>query len=140
MFHWLNVCNMKVYHRSGQTYMPETFLNIQQALSILKQMACSAMSECMDCNRVVKACLRQRILQYDSDISWLDWLRSDSFTMRLENKVVTGIPLLETTEHGELLLRDGYTAVLFAFALIDENLLSFKTDVNPLEAACLAYS
>ena len=120
--------------------MTETLLYVQQTLAIIKQMACSTMAQRMDSDGTVKAGLRQRILQYDSDISGFDGLGRDSSAMSLENEVVTGIPLLEALQHFELLFRDGYAAVLLAFALIDKNLLTVKTYINPLEAAGLAYS
>lgn len=60
--------------------------------------------------------------------------------MSKKYKVVTGKPLLEALQHFELLFRNGYDTILFAFALIDEDLLSLKTDVMPFEAASLAYS
>ena len=131
---------MKIDHRSSQTNMTETLLYVQQTLAILKQMACSTMAQRMDSDGTVKAGLRQRILQYDSDISGLDGLRSDSSAMSLENEVITGKPLLEDAQQEQQLCRDSHTAVLLALALIDEYLLAVKTDVIPLEATCLAHS
>lgn len=60
--------------------------------------------------------------------------------MRFKYKVITWEPLLEDAQQEKQLFRDGYDTVLLSLTLIDENLLAFKTDVNPLEAACLAYS
>ena len=129
---------MKIYHRSSQTNMTETLLYVQQTLAILKQMACSTMAQCMDSDGTVKAGLRQRILQYDSDISGFDGLGRDSSAMSLENEVITGEPLLENAQQEQQLCGDSYAAVLFAFSLIYEYLLAVKTDVIPLEAASLA--
>ena len=131
---------MKIYHRSRQTNMTETLLYVQQTLAILKQMACSTMAQRMDSDGTVKAGLRQRILQYDSDISGFDGLGRDSSAMSLENEVITGKPLLEDAQQEQQLCRDSHTAVLLALALIDEYLLAVKTDVIPLEATCLAHS
>ena len=70
--------------------------------------------------------------------------------MRFKYKVITWEPLLEDAQQEKQLFRDGYDTVLLSLTLIDENLLAFKilglakrqsrADVNPLEAACLAYS
>lgn len=60
--------------------------------------------------------------------------------MRLEDKVITEEPSLEALQHSELLFRNGYDTILLAFSLIDEDLLAFKTDVMPFEAASLAHS
>jgi hypothetical protein len=92
----------------------------------------------MDSDGTVKAGLRQRILQYDSDISGFDGLGRDSSAMSLENEVITGEPLLENAQQEQQLCGDSYAAVLFAFSLIYEYLLAVKTDVIPLEAASLA--
>ena len=129
---------MKIDHRSSQTNMTETLLYVQQTLAILKQMACCTMAQRMDSNGTVKAGLRQRILQYDSDISGFDGLGRDSSAMSLENEVITGEPLLENAQQEQQLCGDGYAAVLLAFALVYEYLLAVKTDVIPLEAASLA--
>ena len=139
---------MKIDHRSSQTNMTETFLYVQQTLAILKQMACSTMAQRMDSDGTVKAGLRQRILQYDSDISGFDGLGRDSSAMSLENEVITGEPLLENAQQEQQLCGDSYAAVLFAFSLIYEYLLAVKilglakrqgrADVIPLEAASLA--
>lgn len=129
---------MKIDHRSSQTNMTETLLYVQQTLAILKQMACSTMAQRMDSNGTVKAGLRQRILQYDSDISGFDGLGRDSSAMSLENEVITGEPLLENAQQEQQLCGDSYAAVLLAFSLIYEYLLAVKTDVIPLEAASLA--
>ena len=129
---------MKIDHRSSQTNMTETLLYVQQTLAILKQMACSTMAQRMDSDGTVKAGLRQRILQYDSDISGFDGLGCDSSAMSLENEVITGEPLLENAQQEQQLCGDSYAAVLLAFSLIYEYLLAVKTDVIPLEAASLA--
>jgi hypothetical protein len=131
---------MKINHGSRQTNMTETLLHIQQTLAILKQVACCTVTQGVNGDRMIEAGLCQGVLHNGAYISRLDRLRSYSFAMRLENKVVTGIPLLEALQHFDLLFRDGYAAVLLAFALIDKNLLTVKTYINPLEAACLAYS
>ena len=120
--------------------MSETLLYVQQALTVLKQMACCTMAQRMDSDGTVKAGLHQRILQNDGDISWLDGLRNNSLAMSLENEVITGEPLLEDTQQEQQLCGDGNASVFLAFALVDEDLLAFKTDVNPFEAASLAYS
>ena len=73
------------------------------------------------------------------DARKINMLRREIF-MSKKYKVVTGKPLLEALQHFELLFRNGYDTILFAFALIDEDLLSLKTDVMPFEAASLAYS
>ena len=140
MSHRFNVSNMKIDHGSGQAYMTEPLLHIQKTLAVLKQMGSRRMPQGMDGDGTVEAGLHQRILQYDSDISGLYGLRSNSFAMRLEDEVVTGEPPLEALQHFELLFRNGYDTILFAFALIDEDLLPLKTDVMPFEAASLAYS
>ena len=140
MFHRLNVGNMKVDHRSCQAYMPEAFLYIQEAFPVLQEMRSSRMAQGVNGDRVVETGSCQGILHNDTDISGLDGLRSHSSAMRLENEVVTGKPLLEATEHGELLLGDRHTPVFLSLALIDEDLLPVKTDVNPFEAADLANS
>ena len=140
MFHRFNVSHMKIDHRSRQTNMTEPLLHIQQTLAVLKQMGSCRMPQGMYGDGTVEAGLHQCILQYDSDISGLDGLRSDSSSMRLEYKVVTGKPLLEDAQQEQQLCRDSHTAVLLALALIDEYLLAVKTDVIPLEATCLAHS
>ena len=140
MSHRFNVSNMKIDHGSGQAYMTEPLLHIQKTLAVLKQMGSRRMPQGMDGDGTVEAGLHQRILQYDSDISGLYGLRSDSSSMRLEYKVVTGKPLLEDAQQEQQLCRDSHTAVLLALALIDEYLLAVKTDVIPLEATCLAHS
>jgi hypothetical protein len=131
---------MKIDHGSRQTYMTEPLLYIQKTLAVLKQMGSRRMPQGMYGDGTVEAGFHQRILQYDSDISRLDGLRSDSSSMRLEYKVVTGKPLLEDAQQEQQLCRDSHTAVLLALALIDEYLLAVKTDVIPLEATCLAHS
>lgn len=98
------------------------------------------MAERVNRDGMVEAGLYQGVLHDDTDISRLDGLRRNSFAMRLENEVITGIPFLEALQHFELLLRNGYDTILLAFSLIDEDLLAFKTDVMPFEAASLAYS
>jgi len=140
MPHWFNVSDMKIDHGSRQTYMTEPLLYIQKALAILKHMACGTMAERVNRDGMVEAGLYQGVLHDDTDISRLDGLRRNSFAMRLENEVITGIPFLEALQHFELLLRNGYDTILLAFSLIDEDLLAFKTDVMPFEAASLAYS
>ena len=120
--------------------MTETLLHIQQTLAILKQVACCTVTQGVNGDRTIEAGLCQGILHNGAYISRLDRLRGYSFAMRLENEVITGKPLLETLKHFELLFRDGYTTVLLAFALVDENLLTVKTDINPFEAASLTYS
>ena len=89
---------------------------------------------------VVEAGFCQGIFHDDAYIARLDGLRINSFAMRLENEVVTGVPLLENAKQENLLFRNRYTSVFLPLALINEDLLSFKTDVNPFEAASLAYS
>ena len=118
---------MKIDHRSRQTYMTETLLHIQKTLAILKQMGSRRMPQGMDGDGMVEAGLYQGILHDDTDISRLDGLRRNSFAMRLENEVITGIPFLEALQHFELLLRNGHNTILLAFTLIDEDLLAFKT-------------
>ena len=140
MPHWFNVSDMKIDHGSRQTYMTEPLLYIQKALAILKHMACGTMAERVNRDGMVEAGFRQGILHDDTDISRLDGLRSNSSSMRLEYEVVTGVSSLEALQHFELLFRDGHDTILLALALIDENLLALKTDVNPFEAASLAYS
>ena len=140
MSHRFNVSNMKIDHGSGQAYMTEPLLHIQKTLAVLKQMGSRRMPQGMYGDGTVEAGFHQRILQYDSDISGLDGLRSDSSSMRLEYKVVTGKPLLEDAQQNQQLCRDSHTAVLLALALIDEYLLAVKTDVIPLEATFLAHS
>ena len=131
---------MKIDHGSRQAYMSKPLLYIQKALPILQHVTGSAVPESMNCDGMVKTCLCQGILHDDTDISRLDGLRRNSFAMRLENEVITGIPFLKALQHFELLLRNGHNTILLAFTLIDEDLLAFKTDVNPFEAASLAYS
>ena len=140
MSHRFNVSNMKIDHGSGQAYMTKPLLHIQKTLAILKHMACGTMAERVNRDGMVEAGLYQGVLHDDTDISRLDGLRRNSFAMRLENEVITGIPFLEALQHFELLLRNGYDTILLAFSLIDEDLLAFKTDVMPFEAASLAYS
>ena len=140
MFHRFNVSDMKIDHGSRQACMPETLLNIQEALSILKQMGCCAMTKSMNRDGVVEAGLCQGILHDDTYISRFDGLRSYSPTMRLENKVITGISSLEAVQHFELLFGNGHDSIFLSLALIDEDLLAFKTDVNSFEAASLANS
>ena len=131
---------MKIDHGSRQAYMSKPLLYIQKALPILQHVTGSAVPESMNCDGMVKTCLYQGILHDDTYISRLDGLRSNSPAMRLEDKVITGKPSLEALQHFELLFRNGYDTILFAFALIDEDLLPLKTDVMPFEAASLAYS
>jgi hypothetical protein len=140
MPHWFNVSDMKIDHGSRQTYMTEPLLYIQKALAILKHMACGTMAERVNRDGMVEAGFRQGILHDDTDISRLDGLGNHSLAMRLEYEVVTGKPSLEALQHFELLFRNGYDTILFAFALIDEDLLPLKTDIMPFEAASLAYS
>ena len=140
MLHRFNVSDMKIDHGSRQAYMSKPLLYIQKALPILQHVTGSAVPESMNRDGMVEAGLYQGILHDDTDISRLDGLRRNSFAMRLENEVITGIPFLEALQHFELLLRNGYDTILLAFTLIDEDLLAFKTDVNPFEAASLAYS
>ena len=120
--------------------MSETLLYLQEAFSIFQEMRSRRMSQSMNSDRAVVAGLHQCILHDDTHISRLDGLRRHTSAMRLEDEVITGEPLLEALQHFDLLFRDGYAAVLLAFALIDKNLLTVKTYINPLEAACLAYS
>ena len=94
----------------------------------------------MNCDRMVDTCFCQGILHDDADITRFDGLRSNTSAMRFKYKVITWEPLLEDAQQEKQLFRDGYDTVLLSLTLIDENLLAFKTDVNPLEAACLAYS
>ena len=89
---------MKIDHGSCQAYMPKTFLYIQKAFPILQEMRSRRMSQCMNSDRAVVAGLRQRILKDDTDISGLDWLRSHSSSMCLEDEVITGKPFLEDTQ------------------------------------------
>ena len=131
---------MKIDHGSRQSDMAEPFLYIQKAFPIFQEMRGCTMPQGMYRDRVVETGSYQGILHNDSDIAGLDGLRSYSFTMCLENEVVTGKPLLEAAEHGELLLGDRHTPVFLSLALIDEDLLPVKTDVNPFEAADLANS
>jgi hypothetical protein len=131
---------MKIDHGSRQAYMSEPLLHIQKALPILQHVTGSAVPESMNCDGMVKTCLHQGVLHDDTYISRLDGLRRNSFAMRLENEVITGIPFLKALQHFELLLRNGHNTILLAFTLIDEDLLAFKTDVNPFEAASLTYS
>ena len=140
MSHRLNISDMKIYHCSRQTDMTKTLLYIQKGLAIFKQMACSTMAKRMNRDGVVKAGLHKCILHDDTYISWLDGLRSNSLAMGLEDEVIAGIPSLEALQHFELLFGDGHDTVLLPLALIDEYLLSLKTDVNPFEAASLTYS
>ena len=140
MLHRFNVSDMKIDHGSRQAYMSKPLLYIQKALPILQHVTGSAVPESMNCDGMVKTCLCQGILHDDTDISRLDGLRSDSLAMRLEYEVVTGKPSLEALQHSKLLFRNGYDTILLAFSLIDEDLLAFKTDVMPFEAASLAYS
>ena len=140
MLHRLNVGNMKVDHRSRQAYMPKTLLYIQKALAILQEMRRCTMPQGMYRDRVVEAGPCQGILHNDTDISGLDGLRSSLGAVCLEDEVVTWIPFLEATEHGDLLLGNRHTPVFLSLALIDEDLLTVKTDVNPFEAADLANS
>ncbi len=130
---------MKVDHRRRQADMTETLLYIQKALPVLQEMRGCTMPQCMYRDRVVEAGPHQGILHNDADIPGLDGLRSNPFAMCLEDEVVTGIPLLEATEHGELLLGNRHTPVFLSLALIDEDLLTFKTDVNPFKATDLAH-
>lgn len=138
MFHRFNVGNMKVNHRSRQADMAETLLYIQKAFPIFQEVRSCTMPQCMYRDRVVEAGPYQGILHNDADIPGLDGLRNHSSAMCLEDEVVTGIPLLEATEHGELLLGNRHTPVFLSLALIDEDLLTVKTDVNPFEAADFA--
>lgn len=120
--------------------MSEPLLHIQKALPILQHVTGSAVPESMNRDGMVEAGLYQGILHDDTDISRLDGLRRNSFAMRLENEVITGIPFLEALQHSDLLLRYGYYTVLLALTMIDEDLLTFKADVMPFEAAGLAHS
>jgi hypothetical protein len=52
----------------------------------------------MNSDRAVVAGLHQCILKDDTDISRLDRLWGNSFSMCLENEVVTGKPFLEDTQ------------------------------------------
>ena len=131
---------MKIDHGSRQAYMSKPLLYIQKALPILQHVTGSAVPESMNRDGMIEAGLCQGVLHNGAYISRLDRLRSYSFAMRLENEVITGIPFLEALQHFELLLRNGHNTILLAFTLIDEDLLAFKTDVNPFEAASLAYS
>ena len=69
-----------------------------------------------------------------------DRLRSYSPAMALEHEVVTGEMLSVDTQQDKQLGRNGHTSVFLAFTLINEDLLAFKTDVMPFEAASLAHS
>ena len=89
---------MKIDHGSCQAYMPKTFLYIQKAFPILQEMRSRRMSQCMNSDRAVVAGLHQCILKDDTDISGLDWLRSHSSAMCLEDEVITGKPFLEDTQ------------------------------------------
>ena len=129
---------MKIDHSSRQAYMTETLLYIKKALSVFKEMRSSTMPQGMYRDRVVKTGLCQGILHNDTYIVRLDGLRSHPSAMCLENEVVAGISLLEATEHGELLFGNRHTPVFLSLALIDEDLLPVKTDVNPFEAADFA--
>ena len=129
---------MKIDHRSRQTDMTETLLYLQKAFPILQEMRSSTMPQGMYRDRVVEAGPYQGILHNDSDISGLDGLGSNPSAMCLEDEVVTGEPPFEATEHGELLLGNRHTPVFLSLALIYEDLLTVKTDVNPFEAADLA--
>jgi hypothetical protein len=140
MFHRFNVGNMKIDHRSRQADMTETLLYLQKAFPILQEMRSSTMPQGMYRDSVVEAGPDQGILHNDADIPGLDGLRSYPFAMCLEDEVVTGIPFLEATEHGELLLGNRHTPVFLSLALIDEDLLTVKTDINPFEAADFADS
>ena len=131
---------MKIDHSSCQTYMSEPLLHIQKALPILQHVTCSTMAEGVNRERMVETGLCQGILENGINIAGFDGLRRNSSTMRLENKVVTGKSSPETLQHFELLFRNGHDAIFLSFALIDKNLLTVKTDVNPFEAASLANS
>jgi hypothetical protein len=78
--------------------MTETLLYLQEAFSIFQEMRSRRMSQCMNSDRAVVAGLRQRILKDDTVISGLDWLRSHSSAMCLEDEVITGKPFLEDTQ------------------------------------------
>lgn len=130
--------------------MPETLLYLQKAFSIFQEMRGRRVSQGMNCDRMVETCFCQGILHDDTDITRFDGLRSNTSAMRFKYKVITWEPLLEDAQQEKQLFRDGYDTVLLSLTLIDENLLAFKilglakrqsrADVNPLEAACLAYS
>ena len=75
-------------------------------------------------DRVVEAGPCQGILHNDTDISGLDGLRSILCAMCLEDEVVTGIPFLEATEHGELLLGNRHTPVQGRRSIIMTRLLA----------------
>ncbi len=128
---------MKIDHGSRQSDMAEPFLYIQKAFPILQEMRSRTMPQGMYRDRVVETGPYQGILHNDADIPGLDGLRSYPFAMCLEDEVITGEPLLEATEHGELLFGNRHTPVFLSLALIDEDLLPVKTDVNPFEAADL---
>ena len=138
MLHRLNVGNMKIDHSCRKPYMAETLLYIQKALAILQEMRSRTMPQGMYGDGLVECGPCQGILHNDTDISGLDRLRCHSSAMCLEDEVVTGISLLEATEHGELLLGNRHTPVFLSLALIDEDLLPVRTDVNPFEAADFA--
>jgi len=131
---------MKIDHGSRQAYMSEPLLHIQKALSILQHVTGSTVPESMNRDGMVKTCLHQGVLHDDTYISRLDGLRSNSSSMRLEYEVITRKPSLEALQHSELLFRNGHDTIFLSLALIDEDLLAFKTDVMPFEAASLAHS
>ena len=87
---------------------------------------------------MVKTSLYKCILKDRADIAGSDRLRSYSPAMALEHEVITGEMLSVDTQQGKQLGRNGHTAVFLAFPLIDEKLLTVKTDVDPFEAAGLA--
>ena len=91
----------------------------------------------MNRERMVKTSLYKCILKDRADITGSDRLRSDSSAMALEHEVVTGEMLSVDTQQDKQLGRNGHTSVFLAFPLIDEKLLSVKTDVDPFEAAGL---
>ena len=128
---------MKIHHGSRQTHMSEPFLYIQDVFSHLQQMRGTGMSEGMNRERMVKTSLYKCILEDRADIAGSDRQRSYTPAMALEHEVVTGEMLSVDTQQDKQLGRNGHTAVFLAFPLIDEKLLSVKTDVDPFEAAGL---
>ena len=97
------------------------------------------MTQGMNRDSRIQAGLRQGILKYGADIAWLDGLRDDTSSVRLEYEVVTGILLPVDAQQKEQLAGNRHTAVFPSLTLIDEKLLSLKTDILPSEAAYLAY-
>lgn len=140
MFHRFIINDMKIYHSGRQTCMPETLLHVQNALAVLEHMARSTMPQGMDGDCMVKATLCQGVFQDGADIAGPDGLGRFLPAMGFEDKVITGILLLEATQHGQLLVGYRHTAVFLALTLIDEYLTTVKTDVYPFEATGLADS